>query len=239
MDITLLSYNIHKGFDFLSRKFVLEEIRTIIRDSGANIVCLQEILGAHSRYGKNIPSQFKESQMEFLADTMWPHYSYGKNAVYEDGHHGNCILSKFPIIENHNCDLSIHRFEKRGMLMTKILVPESQVILNILTTHLNLLERHRVKQVSLMEQSMKTHKLAKQALILAGDFNDWRGSLQVEKKLDLSAIPPEASFPSIFPYFALDRIYFRDLELISHEVLSSPTLKRLSDHLPVVARFKI
>lgn len=239
MDLTILSYNIHKGFDFINRRFILEEIRELIRSTGADIVCLQEVLGAHTLHGKRLPSHFQESQMEFLADTIWPHYSYGKNAVYDEGHHGNCILSKFPIIEEHNCDLSLHRYEKRGMLITKVLIPEIQKTISILTSHLNLLEIHRQKQITLIGQAMKTHQLLNNPLILAGDFNDWRNSLRVEEKLGLTAVPALPTFPSIFPYFPLDRVFFQGFTVTSHEVLSSPALRRLSDHLPVVVRLKL
>lgn len=230
MDLTVLSYNIHKGFDFLSRKLVLTEIRALLRDTRADIVCLQEVLGAHQVHG---------AQMEFLADSVWTHYSYGKNAVYEEGHHGNCILSKYPITETHNHDLSQHRYERRGLLMAKIGVPESGTTFSVLTTHLNLLERHRTRQVPLILDAIKLHGLEKGPLLLCGDFNDWRNSLRVGEKLELSEVPAQSSFPSIYPCLPLDRVYYRDFGLVEHKVLSSNALRKLSDHLPVLVKFRI
>jgi endonuclease/exonuclease/phosphatase family metal-dependent hydrolase len=28
---------------------------------------------------------------------MWSDYAYGRNAVYPEGHHGNAVLSRFPL----------------------------------------------------------------------------------------------------------------------------------------------
>lgn len=44
---------------------------------------------------------------EFLADTMWSDYAYGRNAVYPEGHHGNAVLSRFPIEYYENRDISV------------------------------------------------------------------------------------------------------------------------------------
>jgi len=35
-------------------------------------------------------------QHEFLAHESWLHHAYGKNSVYDSGHHGNAILSRYP-----------------------------------------------------------------------------------------------------------------------------------------------
>jgi endonuclease/exonuclease/phosphatase family metal-dependent hydrolase len=64
-----------------------------------------------------------DSQFEFLSDTLWPHFSYAQNALYDHGHHGNLILSKFPIENWENINLSTNPFEQRGMLVCKIKLP--------------------------------------------------------------------------------------------------------------------
>ena len=44
---------------------------------------------------------------EFLADTMWSDFAYGRNAVYPQGHHGNAVLSRYPIEHYENRDVSV------------------------------------------------------------------------------------------------------------------------------------
>ena len=56
-------------------------------------------------------------QHDFLAEGVWPNTAYGGNAIYDHGHHGNAILSRFPILSSHNQDISELRFERRGMLV--------------------------------------------------------------------------------------------------------------------------
>ena len=237
MDITLLSYNIHKGFDFLNRKFVLEGIRSFIRDTGADVVCLQEILGAHRKHGKHLPPHFAESQFEYLAESIWRHHSYGRNAVYEEGHHGNCVLSKFPIVKSTNINLTLHEREQRGMLAVEIELPQSKKLF-LQTTHLNLLHLHRVQQLGVMKtyyQDLPVDAIT----LLAGDFNDWNSSLEIEKILELRGAGRAKTFPSFYPLLPLDGVYYKNLELLEFKVLKEPTLAQFSDHLPILARLKI
>ena len=50
----------------------------------------------------------------------WPattmHCAYGMNAVYDHGHHGNALVSSFPIASSRNQDVSDHAYEARGIL---------------------------------------------------------------------------------------------------------------------------
>src|SRR5258708_7724883 len=114
--LKVLSYNIHKGVCYYTRKVVLDELRQVLRTVNPDIVFLQEVRREPQR--SSVASQF-----EYLADQLWPHYAYGKNAVYTKGHHGNAILSKFPIQFHHNLDISTSRFEKRGLLHAKVKIP--------------------------------------------------------------------------------------------------------------------
>ena len=79
-----------------NRRFTLEKIRNSLRESNANVVFLQEVVGENTRQRKRISAWPDSNQMEFLADSVWEHYAYGKNAIYQHGHHGNAILSEIP-----------------------------------------------------------------------------------------------------------------------------------------------
>ncbi len=94
MAIRIISFNIHKGVGWLTRKSTITQIHTHLREQNPDIIFLQEVRG---------------SQFELIAAEIWPHFSYGKNAVYQKGHHGNAILSKFPIHYSKNIDLTMHQ----------------------------------------------------------------------------------------------------------------------------------
>jgi signal transduction histidine kinase len=74
----------------------------------ADVVFLQEIHGEHKGHQANLQDWPNEAQFEYLADSIWHHHAYGKNAVYPEGHHGNAILSKYPIKRWDNLDLTLH-----------------------------------------------------------------------------------------------------------------------------------
>lgn len=235
-NIKILSYNIHKGFSSFNTKYILEKIRESIRETHADILCLQEI-------GETKKSNL--SQFEYLADEIWPHFAYGKNAAYSVGHHGNAILSKFPILHSENLNLSTNRLEKRGMLHAKIEVFPGGETLHVLCTHLNLLEKSRKKQIKLLGEMITKRVPEGAPMILAGDFNDWREIVSEELWCDLELKEAylniegthSLTFPSWLPKLRVDRIYFRQVTPKKVHYFKAPIWGKLSDHLPVMMEF--
>ena len=105
--LRVLTVNTHKGFTAFNRRFILPELREAVRSTSADLVFLQEVVGEHERHSSRYDDWPQTSQYEFLADSMWSDFAYGRNAVYPDGHHGNALLSKYPIREYRNLDVSI------------------------------------------------------------------------------------------------------------------------------------
>ena len=91
--LQVLTVNTHKGFNPFNRRFILPELREAVRSVGADLVFLQEVLGSHSRTPRACHPTPPAPQYEYLADSMWPQFAYGRNAVYPEGHHGNAVLS--------------------------------------------------------------------------------------------------------------------------------------------------
>lgn len=243
--IRVLSYNIHKGFAGLGSDFVLAQIKESIRSVGADIVFLQEVLGEHERHGKKLGLGASGAQFEFLADEVWPHFAYGKNAVYSEGHHGNAILSKFPIKFSENIDISLSRWERRGILHAQAEIPDSGTKLDLLCLHLNLLERHRREQIQLVLERVRT-ALPQGPAIIAGDFNDWRE--QASRELEAAGFTEAhaalhghhaSTYPSFWPILGLDRIYARDLVPQTAQTLNQDYWQKLSDHIPIVVEFSL
>lgn len=242
--ITVFSYNIHKGWSPLGRKLTLLDIKKLILKYKPDFVFLQEVVGSHM--GKKyllLPEGDTSVQFEFFADELWPNYAYGKNAIYKEGHHGNCLLSKYPISNWRNIDLSTNKRERRGLLHAQVKIPEFFEPLDLLCTHLNLLENGRKIQIEKIINYINEYIPTQLPCILAGDFNDWRQ--RITEKLYAGCHLEEANlklqgkykktFPSIFPLVSLDRFYYRGVNPLGTKVLP----EALSDHLPLIACFNI
>ena len=228
--IRLLSYNLHKGKSLGNLKNLLPDMKKVLHDTEADIVFLQEVRG---------------DQYEFLADQAWPHHSYGKNAIYRSGNHGNAILSKWPIREIHNLNLSQNRFERRGLLHGLIVINSTPV--HLFCTHLDLLEGSRQKQLQAIASYVKSELNGDSHLILAGDFNDWRqmATRTLEESLGVTNVFSEgedahpATFPSLFPVLSLDRLFYRGFRRKHAEVWKGTPWNKLSDHLPIAALIEL
>lgn len=81
----VLTINIHKGFTAFNRRFILPELRDAVRTVSADIVCLQEVMGAHEVHPLHVENWPDTSHYEFLADTMWSDFAYGRNAYTRKG----------------------------------------------------------------------------------------------------------------------------------------------------------
>ncbi|WP_029920619.1 endonuclease/exonuclease/phosphatase family protein [Nevskia soli] len=240
--LKLLTLNTHKGFTSFNRRFVLHELREAVRGVAADIVFLQEVIGAHHGHAARHANWPAEPQYQFLAESIWGSVAYGCNAVYQHGDHGNAILSRYPIKHYRNHDISSSRMERRGILHSVIDAPQGQEI-HVICTHLSLREAHRQRQFQQLCGVIASEVPPQATLFVAGDFNDWRGRahpiLLREAGLREAFIEAggqaAASFPARWPMLQLDRIYFRNAGVLRCEVLRSNPWSRLSDHLPLYA----
>lgn len=242
MNLKILTYNIHKGFDWGQKNYFLKDIKNLVKASQANIVLLQEVVGQNEKYQKK---GLVDSQFEYIADSMWDHYSYAKNAVYDHGHHGNLVLSKFPIVSFENINISTNPFEKRGLLVCKIALPEGKhknKFLYIVCIHLDLLNRGRNLQYKMIKSHLKSlHLPANTPLVMAGDFNDWnkQATKTFEKELHMTEAHKfqhgsfAKTFPAALPILSLDRIYVRNMKVLHSYVLPKTNEAHFSDHLPL------
>jgi endonuclease/exonuclease/phosphatase family metal-dependent hydrolase len=221
-------------------------IRESIQQFKADLVLLQEVVGEHEKHRNKITNEPSASQFEFLADGAWEHFAYGKNAVYDEGHHGNAILSLYPIKKWHNLDLSTNRWESRGLLHAQLETPFKKKI-HVMSLHLDLLEKGRQKQIQKVCEYINKHTKPNDVVILGGDFNDW--AEKASQRLVQEAGMSEAfwqlhgyhakSFPSFMPLLPLDRVYCRNVKPITAQCLKGPVWKKLSDHLALFTEFEV
>lgn len=235
--LKILTLNLHKGFSSFHRKFVLHDLREAIRTISADVVFLQEVLGDHREHQTRHEQWPEESQYEFLADTIWDNFAYGRNAVYPAGHHGNALLSKLPILRYENRDVSLSNSERRGLLHAVLDVPGRTTELHAICVHLSLGEQQRAKQAHMICEHVRSEVPDDATLVVAGDFNDWRGRIHGPlSKIGLrevfldSAGRAAKSFPARWPLLRLDRIYIRHAHATNPTVLSSRPWSHLSDH---------
>lgn len=241
--IKILSYNIHKGFSALNKRLVLAGIKESIRTLNADIVFLQEVIGHHELHAQRHETWPTQTQFEFLADTTWPHYAYGKNAVYTSGHHGNAFLSAFPIVQWSNTNISTNQWENRGLLHAVIEIPTTQKKIHCFCIHLSLFQSGREQQMLRITETINEQVPRDEPLIVAGDFNDWR--MRVSDRFAKQVGVTEAfsshqgnyakTYPSIFPFLCLDRIYTRGFTIHETKILHGSPWQQLSDHIPLYA----
>lgn len=243
--LSIATYNIHKGFSHFNRRVVLHELRERLRELNADIVFLQEVQGAHVRHGARFHNYPDGAQHEFLAQDIWPHAAYGKNSAYEAGHHGNALLSRFPILQTLNRDISAHRFERRGLLHCEIELASRQVV-HCLCVHLGLFAKGRRTQTETLIEYVRNEIPPDVPLIIAGDCNDWRnqmshamaGELNMHDVFHLQGGKPARSFPANLPLFRLDRIYVRGFSVQQCDVHVGGAWRRLSDHAALSVRLQ-
>jgi endonuclease/exonuclease/phosphatase family metal-dependent hydrolase len=247
MRFTVATYNIHKGFSQLARRMVIHELREKLHGLSADILFLQEVQGAHRRHAVRYRDWPGKPQHEFIADSMWREVAYGRNADTRHGHHGNAMLSRFPIVAQTNQDISAHLFESRGMLHCVMRLGRGLPPLHCINVHLGLFERGRRWQVHALAERIRAEVPDGEPLIIAGDFNDWRRKADRALQADLSLVEvfeaargrPARTFPSVMPVFRLDRIYARGLRVVDAEVHYAYPLARLSDHAALAATFEV
>ncbi len=247
MILRVATYNIHKGFSYFNRRMMVHELRDSLRMLGADVVFLQEVQGKHERHAARYEDWPIEPQYEFLADSVWSDMAYGRNAIYDHGHHGNAILSRFPIVAAENQDVSAHLLERRGLLHCELGLPGGQRSLHCICVHLAVNERGRRVQVGALIERLQRLVPRDAPVIVAGDFNDWRNfagsrladALGLKEAFRDQRGRPARSFPSGFPLFRLDRIYVRGFTVHHTEVHHGFPWSRISDHAALSAQLEL
>jgi len=245
--INILTYNIHKGFSTSNFRFILHDIKNSLHHIDADMVFLQEIQGERNISRNRFDDWHNNSQFEFLADEVWPHHAYGKNAIYKSGHHGNAILSKYPFIEWKNIDVSTMRSASRSLLHGVIQMQGSEKKIHLICVHMGLFERERERQLTILSKRINAHVPSDEALIIAGDFNDWRGRAEqyLHEELGIKEVFKSTkgvyarTFPAWLPMLSMDRIYYRGFDVVDCKCLQGKPWSRLSDHAPLIAKLKL
>jgi endonuclease/exonuclease/phosphatase family metal-dependent hydrolase len=237
--IRVATYNVHKcrGLD---RRTMPERIGAVIAELDADVVAIQEILDARSgrpqyHQATRVTSKLNDYEVCF-----------GENRRLHGGAYGNMTLSRFPVRNCQNYDLTWRHRERRGCLRSDIALP-GNTILHIFNVHLgtSFVERRHQGRRLLTDQVLRRQEY-RGPRIVVGDFNEWTRGLASRLMADaFEEIKPgkflryARTYPGILPVFHLDHFYYdKQLTLRSFHLHRSRTALIASDHLPIVAEFE-
>lgn len=244
MQLRVATYNIHKGvvreLFGLRRVSIVHALRSRLHELDADLIFLQEVQGRNEQHANRFEQWPGEPQDEFLARSPTLKHTfesaYGRNASYLHGHHGNALLSRFPIVRKENRDFSDHALEKRGVLHCVVRVDKRNV--HCFVIHFGLFARSRERQAEALIEWINREVPQRAPLLIAGDFNDWRDRLS-RRLIDSVGVTEvmggARTFPALVPWLRMDRIYQRGFRVHRADVLKGPEWARLSDHAPLVA----
>jgi endonuclease/exonuclease/phosphatase family metal-dependent hydrolase len=248
--LRVATYNIHKGVRGVGPRKRLEIHNLVlgIESLDTDLVFLQEVRRMNRAEALHFPDTKigwpKLPQADYLAPEGYQ-VAYRTNAVTRDGEHGNALLSRWPLGDVDHHDVSDHRFEQRGLLHVPVMWNGTTV--HSIVAHFGLIHSSRVRQVQRLRDFIASNVPKDEALIVAGDFNDWGerlDALMTYCTLTRAVVPgdPPArfrTFPSRIPLFSMDRIYVRGFRCLSTAVPRGTAWARMSDHLPLVAELEL
>jgi endonuclease/exonuclease/phosphatase family metal-dependent hydrolase len=236
--LRLVTWNIHKGIG-TDRAYRLDRVIEVLRALDADVACLQEV-------DRHVPRSSYHHQAEKLADALGYDYSaLGLNVRVKRGAYGNLTLSRHPLEEVHNVDLTIPPKKRRSGLVARVMTgpPHGWLIANV---HLGLMHLERRIQVRRLLAHLFEGALPGQPLVIAGDWNAWTSRLVrpviQEWGFHLARNGKrngERTWPSRKPVVALDKVLYRD-PIRCHRVASvqDEVTRVTSDHLPLVVELE-
>lgn len=228
--LRVASYNIHGGVG-RDGHFVPKRIVDVLREIDADIVALQEVESRTTGF----------DMLEFLGAALALQPIPGPTLLTADGDYGNGVLTRLPVLTTRGIDLSIPRREARGAIDAELSAARDDTApaLRVIATHLGLNPTERRIQVQQLLSVFEHDRTL--PTVFMGDVNEW---FLIGRPLrwlhrHFARTPSPATFPAIFPLFALDRIWVRPRNLLySLHVHRTALARQASDHLPVVATLR-
>jgi endonuclease/exonuclease/phosphatase family metal-dependent hydrolase len=226
-----VTYNVHKcrGLD---RRTTSTRIADVLREIAPDIAALQEVM---------------EHQAEAIARELAMEFVMGENRKHLGYAYGNAVLSRLPIRDSRNYDLTVAGCEARGCLRADLTWPGAET-LHVFNVHLgtSFLER-RVQARRLVAAELLNDIGMQWPRLVLGDFNEWTRGLATRllqshlQSADIRAhLRRSRTYPGVLPLLHLDHIYY-DPALRLERLTLWRTRKALiaSDHLPLAAEFTV
>ena len=225
---TVASYNIH-GCVGKDRRRDAQRIAEVVTELDADVMGLQEV---NSRIGLDD----HDMQMDFLAKSTGLQAIGGHVISHDEGHYGNLLLTRHPVIDVRRIDISVSGYEPRGALDVDLKIHDQPV--RVIVTHFGLFGRERREQARRLLDTLSIHENPDRLVVVLGDFNEWQPFSRSLKSINarLGMTPAPATFPAIFPLLALDRIWVWPRSALLDVNTHATRITRIcSDHLPLRA----
>ena len=235
VNLRIATYNIHRcrGMD---RRTMPGRIAAVIREMNPDVVALQEVIGAG-------PSGAGQAEEIGAALGMgWVMHSVRQLRNHQ---FGNVVMSRFPVVQHGHYDLSWRTCEERACQRVDLDLGDGAV-LHIYNVHLGTAVLERRYQAGRLAAFVHDHRVPAPKVIL-GDFNEWMKGLATKtlsalfESIDIAQhLRRKRTYPGFFPVLHLDHIYYEgDVTVRSMELVRTRTALVASDHLPLVADFRI
>jgi endonuclease/exonuclease/phosphatase family metal-dependent hydrolase len=235
-----LSYNIHKCIGGIDRRYDPDRIVEVIQNLDVDVAMLQEVDGGAARSNRDHQVDLLAEQLGLRYRTWFPNVD-----VRGGGQYGNAILSRYPIIESTNLDLSI-RFKKRRSALHAVLRVRHEEVdrtVHLYNMHLGLARYERRRQLRMFLDSDPFQNLHHDTpIVLGGDLNDLYGGLgELLAPAGFRGIERRPlTFPAWGPVRALDAIFVRgNMDFVQLARCDSDLARRASDHRPLVADVRL
>jgi endonuclease/exonuclease/phosphatase family metal-dependent hydrolase len=232
--VRVATYNIHRsrGMDGRTRP---DRIAAVLADLGADLVALQEVVGAGPHGGGHI------EEIGAMLGMGWVMAS----ARHLRGHlFGNVVLSRYPVRDHRQYDLSWKTCEPR--CCQRVDVDVDGMLLHLYNVHLGTAFLERRFQAERLAGIVSDRRVSGPKVVL-GDFNEWMRGLATTllserlQAIDLRThLRRRRTYPGIFPLLHLDHIYYQgNVEVQRLELPRTRLTLLASDHLPLVAELRV
>jgi endonuclease/exonuclease/phosphatase family metal-dependent hydrolase len=229
----IVTYNIHKARGMDGRTSI-KRIGNVLAELHADIIALQEVFSV---------CDAAEGQVETLASELGLNAAFGCTRHHKGRPYGNAILTRWPILQSDDMDITWQHRERRGCIRADLKTPRGT--LHVFNIHMGTSYFERRHQVRSLLSSKQLHDDLKGPRVLVGDFNEWIKGLTTRmlkekfESLNLELhVRRRRSYPGLLPLMHLDHIYFeRPLHVEKAELIRTRLSKLASDHLPLVATF--
>jgi endonuclease/exonuclease/phosphatase family metal-dependent hydrolase len=238
--LRMLSYNIHKCIGGVDRRYDPQRVADVINHQHADVLLLQEV-------DHDVPRSNRDRQVDVLGELVGMRYrSWFPNVdVRGGGCYGNAILSRYPIVEARNIDLSIRFKKKRSALHGVIRVRHDDIdrTVHVYNMHLGLARFERRIQLRRFLDSHPFQTLHHETpVVVGGDLNDVYGGLgELLRPAGFRGVERRPlTFPAWGPVRALDAIFVRGrLDFVRLARCESELARRASDHRPLIADVRL
>ena len=240
MKLRVLSYNIHKCIGGVDRRYDPARVADVIRNLDPDVLLLQEV-------DAGVPRSNGDRQVDVLGELCGLRYRswYPNVEVRGGGHYGNAILSRYPLIESTNIDLSIRFKKPRSVLHGVVRVRHDDIdrTVHVYNMHLGLARFERRIQ---LRKFVASHPFASlhhdTPVVVGGDLNDVYGGLgELLHPVGFRGIERRPfTFPAWGPLRALDAIFVRGaVDFVKLARCESELARRASDHRPLLAEVRL